>query len=127
MQPYLTLGVKDADAANAFYDAVLATVGWSSHMSFPGWRAYSAGGAGEGFTVWICQPFDGQPATAGNGTMLGLPASSREAVEAFHAAAMAHGGTDEGKPGHRPHYGPDWFAAYVRDPSGNKIGAIFNG
>ena len=48
MQPYVTLGAKDGPASFAFYDAVLATIGWASHVSFPGWRAYSVRGEGEG-------------------------------------------------------------------------------
>ena len=127
MDHYVTLGAGDAATAQAFYDAVLATIGWSSHAEFPGWRAYSKGGAGAGLTLWICTPFDGQPATAGNGAMLGFAATSRGEVDAFHAAAMVHGGADEGAPGPRAHYGPEWYAAYVRDPTGNKLAIVFNG
>ena len=126
MNHYVTLGTDDAAAASAFYDAVMATIHWSSHAAFAGWRGYSAGGAGEGLTVWICAPFDGAPATAGNGTMLGFAADSVDQVDAFHRAALAHGGSDEGAPGHRPDYGPRWYAAYVRDPSGNKLAIVYN-
>ena len=121
MNGYVTLGALDADRANAFYDAALATIGWSAHMSIPSWRAYSEGGAGTGFTVWIGQPFDGAPASVGNGAMLAFSATSRDEVDAFYAAAMAHGGSDEGAPGLRPDYGPNWYAAYLRDPTGNKL------
>ncbi|WP_326524798.1 VOC family protein [Sphingomonas sp.] len=127
MNNYITLGARDAAAAEAFYDAVMATLGWSCHMTWPGWRAYSEGGTGTGLTVWTCAPFDGAPATAGNGTMVALAAPSRGAVDAFHAAALAHGGSDEGAAGPRPDYGPDWYAAYVRDPTGNKLAAVWNG
>ena len=127
MQDYVTLGVLDEMASNRFYDAVMAAIGWGSHRSFPGWRAYSKGASGEGLVVWICKPFDGAPATTGNGTMLGLAASSHAQVDAFHAAALAHGGTSEGEPGARLIYGPNWYAAYVRDPAGNKLAAAFNG
>ncbi len=67
---------------------------------------------------------DGAPATPGNGTMVSFLASSRAAVDAFHAAALAHGGTDEGAPGLRPQYGAQFYAAYVRDPDGNKLNAV---
>ncbi|MEH3047876.1 VOC family protein [Sphingomonas adhaesiva] len=127
MDHYVTLGADDAAATRAFYDATLATIDWSSHAEFPGWRAYSKGGDGTGLTLWICSPFDGQQASAGNGSMLGFAATSREQVDAFYAAAMAHGGSDEGAAGPRPHYGPDWYAAYVRDPTGNKLAIVFNG
>ncbi|GAB3446688.1 VOC family protein [Insolitispirillum peregrinum] len=127
MSVYVTVGARDAAASNAFYDAALATIGWSKHMDFSGWRAYSEGGKGEGFTLWVCQPFNGEPASAGNGTMVGFMAKSRAEVDAFHGAAMAHGGQDEGAPNLRPHYGPHWYAAYLRDPSGNKIAVVYNG
>lgn len=126
MNHYVTLGTDDPAASNAFYDAVLGTIGWSSHAAFTDWRAYSADGAGEGLTVWICKPFDGAAASTGNGTMLGFAASGRDQVDAFHAAAMAHGGSDEGAPDNRAHYGPHWYAAYVRDPAGNKLAIVHN-
>lgn len=56
-----------------------------------------------------------------------LAADNRDQVDAFHAAAMTHGGSDEGAPGPRPEYGPDWYAAYLRDPTGNKIAIVHNG
>ncbi|MBE9609090.1 VOC family protein [Chitinilyticum piscinae] len=126
MQNYVTLGANDYALSCAFYDAVLATIGWRSHVEFPGWRAYSLEGRGEGLVVWVASPFDGQPATAGNGSMLGFAALSHEQVERFHAAALAHGGRDEGAPGLRAHYGPHWYAAYVRDPVGNKLAIVCN-
>ena len=124
---YATLGVNDLTRSTLFYDAVLATIGWASHTEFPGWRAYSRGGSGEGFTLWICEPFNGEPATAGNGAMLGFDAATYAEVEAFYAAAMTHGGTDEGAPGPRPQYGTNWMSAYVRDPAGNKLAIVYNG
>ncbi len=126
MGHYATLGTNDFARSAVFYDAVMATIGWSSHDSFPGWRAYSEGGRGEGFVLWICTPFDGGPATAGNGVMIGFSARSYAEVEAFYAAAMTHGGSDEGAPGPRPQYGPNWLSAYVRDPSGNKLAIVYN-
>lgn len=123
---YATLGINDMARASVFYDSVLGAIGWSSHTSFPGWRAYSRGGTGEGFVLWICEPFNGSPATPGNGTMIGFPAENYAEVEAFYAAAMTHGGADEGAPGPRPQYGPNWQAAYVRDPSGNKLAVVLN-
>ena len=127
MSPYVTLGARDADEAARFYDAVLATIGWRSHAAFAGWRAYSEGGRGTGFVFWACTPFDGKAAAAGNGAMLAFPARSPAEVDAFHATAMALGGTDQGKPGPRPSYGPTWYSAYLRDPTGNKLAVVFNG
>jgi len=125
METYITLGAKDSAQSNAFYDAVLATINWQSHMDFPGWRAYSEQGKGAGLVLWIAKPFDQQAATAGNGTMVGFSAKNHAEVDAFYAAAMACGGQDEGAPGMRP-YGPNWYAAYMRDPTGNKIAIVCN-
>jgi catechol 2,3-dioxygenase-like lactoylglutathione lyase family enzyme len=126
MGSYVTVGALDSAQSNAFYDAVFATIGWAKHFEFPGWRAYSAGGAGEGLTFWVAKPFDGQPASAGNGSMTGFFVQSHEEIDAFHAAALANGGSDEGAPGPRSQYGPKWYAAYVRDPAGNKLAVVCN-
>lgn len=121
---YATLGALDCAVSNEFYATVLATIGWAPHADYPGWRGFSEGGTGAEPTVWVAKPFNGAPATAGNGTMVGFTVKTRAAVDAFHAAALAAGGTDEGAPGLRPHYGPNWYAAYVRDPVGNKLAAV---
>ncbi|WP_341988384.1 VOC family protein [Azorhizobium sp. AG788] len=126
MSVYATVGAIDSEASCAFYDAALATIGWKSHASFPDWRAYSEKGDGQGFVLWVAKPFNGEPATAGNGSMIGFFAPSHQAVDAFYAAAMAHGGADDGAPGLRPQYGPNWYAAYMRDPAGNKIAIVCN-
>jgi len=125
MLGYVTIGANDSAAAFAFYDAVLATIGWAKHSEFPGWRGYGLGGRAEGQTVWICTPFDKQPATPGNGMMIAFSAKSHEEVDAFYTAALANGGTDEGAPGPRI-YAPGWYSAYVRDPTGNKLAIVFN-
>ena len=128
MSAYVTLGAKDPAAAHAFYEAVLATIGWAVQADFPGgWRAYSEGGQSGGFKFWVCPPFDGGAASAGNGSMLALPARSPAQVDAFYARAMAMGATDEGAPGLRPIYSPTWYAAYLRDPTGNKLAVVFEG
>lgn len=122
---YLTLGTNDLPRAARFYDATLAPLGLIR-------RATEDTELGYGFPddrrtrLWITLPFDGNPATTGNGTMPALIAPSQEAVKAFHKAALAHGGSDEGAPGLRP-YGPAFFAAYVRDPDGNKLSAVHEG
>ena len=126
MSVYATVGAVDSETSNAFYDAALGAIGWRSHTDFPGWRAYSEGGSGEGFTLWVCTPFNGEPATAGNGAMIGFMVKTRAEVDAFYAAAMSHGGADEGGPDLRPQYGPNWYAAYLRDPAGNKLAVVCN-
>ena len=76
---------------------------------------------------WVGIPFDKNKATVGNGGMVAFRASMRKQVDDFHAAALANGGQSEGAPGPRPHYAPDFYAAYARDPDGNKIAAVCRG
>ncbi len=122
---YITLGTNDLARATRFYDAALAPLGLVR-------RATKESEVGYGrpddtrTRLWITLPFDGKPATVGNGSMPAFPAPSQDAVRAFHAAALAQSGTDEGGPGLRP-YGPAFFAAYVRDPDGNKLSAVHEG
>ncbi len=74
--------------------------------------------------LYLYKPYDGRPATWGNGTHVAFQAASTQAVDRFYAAAMENGGADEGRPGPRPDYGPNYYAAYVRDPDGNKLQAV---
>lgn len=73
---------------------------------------------------WVLRPVDRNAPSPGNGVTAAFDAPSRDAVDAFHAAAIAAGGTDEGAPGLRLHYHPDYYGAYVRDLDGNKICAV---
>lgn len=134
MFTYLCLGTNDLNRAIGFYDATLgalglsrcATPGEENWEDWAGWGTYLNGGAVE-IALWVCKPFDAQPATPGNGTMVALTARSWAEVDAFHAAAVAHGGTSAGAPGLRPQYNADFYAAYVRDPDGNKLAAVCRG
>jgi catechol 2,3-dioxygenase-like lactoylglutathione lyase family enzyme len=80
---------------------------------------YGSQGQGAGFAVTL--PFDGNPATNGNGTMATVGAPDRASVDGMHAAALANGGTDEGGPGVRDN---GFYVAYWRDPDGNKMNAV---
>lgn len=122
---YLTLGTNDLAAATRFYDAALAPLGLIRRATEADEIGYGAAEDSR-CRLWITRPFDGRPASIGNGSMPAFAAASPLEVRAFHAAAIAHGGTDEGKPGLRP-YGPAFFAAYVRDPDGNKLSAVHEG
>ena len=133
MFAYICLGTHDLARSAAFYDATLGVLGiprcmaedanWENWM---GWGTYEDGGAVE-LALWVCKPFDGKPATPGNGAMVALSARTWLEVQVFHATALAHGGTSEGEPGLRLHYAPDFYAAYVRDPDGNKIAVVCRG
>lgn len=130
----ISLGTNDLDRSVRFYDATLAvlglkrcdTSGEANWEGWAGWGTYEEHGARE-LALWVCTPFDGLAATPGNGTMVVLKAHSWNEVNDFHAIAIANGGTSEGVPGIRPQYQPDFYAAYVRDPDGNKISVVCRG
>ncbi|MFO1202711.1 MAG: VOC family protein [Tabrizicola sp.] len=125
MFSYVSLGTSDLARAIAFYDAALAPLGHRRIEGYDPDGTSAAWGLDDlGPHLWVTTPFDGKPASAGNGTMVSFLAPSRAAVDAFHAAALVTGGTDEGAPGLRPQYGPDFYAGYVRDPDGNKLNAV---
>jgi catechol 2,3-dioxygenase-like lactoylglutathione lyase family enzyme len=126
MLSYITIGARDTEQATAFYDAVLGTIGYKRFADYGTFIGYGIDGKSDGQSVWICKPFDGNEARAGNGIMVAFAAASRAQVDAFHDAAMKHGGSDEGAPGLRESYGPNWYAAYLRDPTGNKLAAVYN-
>ena len=119
---YITLGTNDLARAMRFYDAVMPALGLVRRAAEPAEAGYGAP-AERRTRFWITQPYDARPATVGNGSMAAFDAPSRAAVDEFHKAALAHGGTDEGAPGLRP-YGPNFYACYVRDPDGNKLSAV---
>lgn len=121
MFSHITLGTNDFEKAAAFYDAVFAALGIEQLFKLDGLAAY---GTMTGPKTFIVPPFDGNAAKPGNGVHAAYLAKTRAEVDAFHAAALAHGGTDEGAPGLRPHYHPNYYGAYVRDPDGNKIQAV---
>lgn len=119
---HISLGSNDPDRAMRFYDATLATLGIVRLETLEG----IAAGYGRQFPeFWIALPGDEQQASVGNGTHVAFIAGSREAVQAFHDAALAAGGTDEGAPGPRPEYGQAYYGCFVKDPDGNKIEATF--
>ena len=122
---HLTVGSSDMDRSVRFYDAVLAPVGLVRLKSFRSASGYGPKDfAGINLPFWILRPHDRKAASAGNGVTVAFTLPSRVAVDAFHAAALANGGTDDGPPGLRTHYHPDYYGAYVRDPEGNKICAV---
>lgn len=124
MFSHIILGARDLDLQTAFYDAVL------SHLGLIRRAAEDDGGpAGSLWTergqdwpqFWVQLPFDGRLATAGNGVQVRFRASTQAAVDVAWKAAIAAGGIDEGAPGLRPAYDPDYYGAYARDPEGNKL------
>lgn len=115
----VTLGTSDLPRAARFYDAVAAELGVGRMMEFGSYIAWGAPGGAPGIAV--TRPFDGNAASVGNGTMVALDAKDRDQVDRLHDIALAHGGSDEGAPGDR---GGGLYAAYFRDPDGNKLNAF---
>lgn len=121
---YAMFGTNDAARAHGFYDAVLASVGIGRMMEFPT-GAVAWGMAWDKPMIAIGAPYDGQPATVGNGAMMAVAVDTRAKVDTLHAAAVAAGGADEGAPGVRGDEGPQaFYGAYFRDLDGNKLCAF---
>ena len=121
---YVSVGVDDMAAAKAFYLSFLPALGY----------AFTEGSEGLSFEIpvpdgekpispdfYVKPPFNGEPASTGNGTMVAFEAKGQQQVRDLHAAALAAGGTNEGAPGFRADYSAHFFVAYLRDPQGNKI------
>ncbi|HEX4157842.1 MAG TPA: VOC family protein [Rhizomicrobium sp.] len=123
MLHHVSVGVSDVANAAEFYDAVLGALGYKRTAQY---LPYAIG-YGEGTSeFWIQLPGDQGSPSPGNGAHIGFAARTREAVHRFHETALENGGTDNGPPGPRPDYGPDYYGAFVRDPFGNKLEATLN-
>ena len=114
----MCLGVENLETAGKFYDAVLSALGMERLVSEEKELGYGPVDGDANF--WVLLPFDGRPATFGNGTQAIFKAPDQSSVDAFHEAALKLGGTDEGAPGPRD-YAPGYYGAYCRDPLGNKL------
>lgn len=129
MIAYVTVGADDIARAKRFYCAFLPALEYElkegpEGLSFalpmqPGQPAAPP-------DFYVKPTFDGRPASAGNGTMIAFEARSQKQVRDLHSAALAAGGTDEGRPGFRDTYGPRFYVGYLRDPQGNKIALFFS-
>jgi len=117
---HVSLGSNDIARARAFYDPIMALLGFRLLKADDGSADYGIGG----ILFSIETPVDGEPATVGNGVHIAFQALDRAMVEEFHRVALAHGGTDAGAPGVRPEYDAHYYGAFVRDPDGNKIEAV---
>jgi predicted lactoylglutathione lyase len=117
---YVTLGPSDLPRAARFYDAIAAEMGTGRMMEFGEFIAWGTPGGGAG--IGLTKPFDGKAASVGNGVMVALEAKDPAQVQRLYEIALANGGTDEGAPGPRGDGG--FYAAYFRDPDGNKLNAF---
>ena len=127
---HITVGSNNLSKSQKFYNSVLAPLGYIS-------REVTADG-GPKSCCWIgresqlprfyvCEPFNKQAATSGNGTMISFLAPNIASVNESYAAGLSFGGIDEGEPNERKQYGEGYYGAYIRDPDGNKIHIVFRG
>lgn len=122
MLAYVTIGTKDLQRGAAFYDAIAAELGAARVMEFDRFIAWGRPDGEPG--IGLTYPFDGNAASVGNGVMVALAAKDEDQVRRIYEIALANGGSDEGPPGPR---GESFYAAYFRDPDGNKLNAIYMG
>lgn len=115
----ICFGTSDLERAGRFYDALTAELGCARSMQTEKSVHWTNPAMGIGFAVTL--PWDGKPATAGNGVMATIGAPDRATVDRLHAAALANGGSDEGGPGQREN---GYYVAYWRDPDGNKMNGV---
>ncbi|MGC1502543.1 MAG: VOC family protein [Sulfitobacter sp.] len=128
MIAYVTVGADDIRRARRFYSAFLPALDYGFEEGVEG-LSYALpvdpGHPPVSPDFYVKPTFDGRPASSGNGTMVAFEARSQSQVRDLHAAALAAGGFDEGQPGFRANYGPNFYVSYLRDPQGNKI-ALFS-
>ncbi len=118
---HISVGTNNFENAVDFYNKVLSTLGCKQIMKHSGAVSYGR----EFPEFWVQSPYNGEPATIGNGSHVGFIARSKEEVHAFHEAALSAGGTDDGAPGPRPDYGDAYYGCFIRDLDGNKIEATY--
>lgn len=118
---YVTLGTNNLARAASFYDAIAKELGIGRVMESD---SYIAWGAPGGASLFLIKPYDGNPATVGNGVMVALGVKDQAQVDRIHALALSLGGKDEGAPGPR---GGSFYAGYFRDLDGNKLNAFAMG
>jgi putative glyoxalase/bleomycin resistance protein/dioxygenase len=120
MIDHISLNVSDPAVSRAFYVKALAPLGYEVAAEYGpvvGLKAADAEG-GPGADLWLAPAMDPAP------VHLALTAATAEQVDAFHTAALAAGGRDNGVPGERPHYHPGYYAAFVLDPDGNNLEVV---
>ena len=120
---YVTLGTNDMERAAAFYDELLREIGAGRFMDTDTFIAWAV--SPDKPALSVTKPFDGNPATVGNGVMVALAMDSQERVDKVHKRALELGGKDEGAPGPRGDSG--FYAGYFRDLDGNKLNAFCMG
>ncbi|RCS23427.1 VOC family protein [Phyllobacterium salinisoli] len=121
---YTMVGTNDLERSLAFYDPIMEAMGldpcWRDHLS-ASWGRKDDETVPRFFTGY---PFDGKAANVGNGVMTAFQLENATIIDRLYELAMKNGGSGEGRPGFRPQYAEDFYAAYVRDPDGNKLAFV---
>ena len=128
MIAYVTIGADDIARARRFFSSFLPALGYELEEGPEGLSYALPIQTGQPFALpdlYVKPPFDGRPASAGNGVMIAFEARNQRQVRDLHGAALVAGGADDGAPGFRAAYGPRFYVGYLRDPQGNKI-ALFS-
>jgi catechol 2,3-dioxygenase-like lactoylglutathione lyase family enzyme len=123
MLHHVSVGVRDVGRAAQFYDAVLGALGYKRVVEY---LPYALGYGTTGPMFWVGLPHDQQAPSVGNGTHVGFSARTKGAVHKFYDAALANGGSDNGPPGPREMYGPEYYGAFVIDLDGNRLEATLH-
>jgi catechol 2,3-dioxygenase-like lactoylglutathione lyase family enzyme len=123
MIAHVSIGVRDIDRSKRFYDAVLEPLGYKCLRAARLFQGYGYGR--DSIALWVAQADHPVPADEKSGLHFCFTAANASAVDAFHAAALHSGGQDNGAPGLRPIYGPDYYAAFIIDPDGYRIEAHY--
>ena len=120
MFSHINIGINDFERQFGFYAGLMKILGHKQRFAEKHWAGWEPAEGGRPLFL-IARPFDGKPASPGNGQMVAFLAATRAMVDKAHAHALASGGRDEGAPGIRPHYHANYYGAYFRDPEGNKL------
>ena len=123
MIAHVSIGVSNIDASKRFYDAALEPLGYKCLRAARSLVGYGYGR--ESIALWVFQAERPVPADDKSGLHICFTAPDAAAIDAFHATAIAAGGRDNGAPGLRPIYGPDYHAAFIIDPDGYRIEAYY--
>lgn len=118
---HVSIGVSDVGRAAEFYDKALGALGYKRVMEY---MPYAVAYGMKGPELWVQLPHDRNAPSVGNGAHIAINAATKNAIQAFYSAALDAGGIDDGAPGPRAEYSPDYYGAFVRDLDGNKLEAV---